>query len=1084
MQNRGSSENEGLLLIKAAAGSGKTHRLTGEYLRLLFSGENRYSHILAVTFTNKATDEMKTRIIDELYNLSEGGKSDYLEDLMSRFALSETVARQRAKSILENILHDYSSFSISTIDKFFQQTMRAFTREMGLSGGYKLELDTNFILSQIIDLMISELDRRENKELAGWILDFMKSQIEDGKTWSIKESIAKLSIQLFIEKYKLLSREGGNGIDDKEKLKEYRQVLIKIVKAWENEVKAVAVRALEIMKRFGLAATDFKFGPNSTFRTFEKLANGDFSEPSGRFVNRADNLEDWSTKTSPILAEIEQAYFAGLNECVKSVIDSFNNNLQYNSAKSILQNFYTLGILSDVKKRLRLFQKENNTLFLSDTTELLNKIIADSDSPFVYEKTGTRIHNYMIDEFQDTSSLQWLNFRPLVGESLSNGNFNLVVGDVKQSIYRWRNSDWGLLENQISRDFGDDNIVEDVLDTNWRSDANIVKFNNQFFRTASRLLQGYFNSELKSDSDDSHKIMDAYRHVYQLIPDNKNESGGHVKISFLDTSDPETDWKIEVLEQLPLELENFQKQGFALKDIAILVRKNGEAIEIAEHLLKYKEGNPDSGYRYDIISNEALVIGNAQSVKAAVALLRYFQNRKDETRRLMAVYEYYRFLAGYTAEEAISTFFDNNEKDFPEELKKELEQIASLPFYEMVETFFSMNNHVFPENENVYVQAFLDIVLKFSTESSANTNDFLEWWDEKGSRKTLFSPDNQDAIRLMTVHKSKGLGFKVVIVPFLKWNIDHSGNNAPVLWCKPSVEPFDFIDFVPLVYRKMLANTIFKNEYFEEKLFTYIDNLNLLYVAFTRAKNRILGFSPKPRSKANPKNEGISISDVSELLWNTLLLADGEDRHVELHEHIRSEENSAVFEFGLPDPVLTKKKSDMTKQFHSGKWNSIPFDDRLKMRLNATGFFSDDGSRAFGTLMHEIISRIDTIPDIPNAVERKYATGELTDLEKSEVIDMLTDILSHPDVADWYSGKYKVLNETQVLLPDSSIARPDRVMIADNEVIVVDYKFGEVEEDKYERQVKYYTRVIREMGYPEVKGFLFYVNKRLKYEVE
>lgn len=1074
MQNHASSESEQLLLIKAAAGSGKTYRLTGEYLRLLFSDESRYKHILAVTFTNKATDEMKARIVTELYTLSNKGKSGYLSGLMAEFGMTESQVRNKSTRILENILHDYSSFSISTIDKFFQQTMRAFTREMGLSGGYKLEFDDRSVLSEIIDLMIFELDTAQNKDLTGWILDYMKSEIQSGNSWDVKNSIAILAKELSNEKYKLLLREFDNTFDDKQKLKEYQQINNKIINNWEGEAKSIARKALEIMQRFDLQTDDFKHGRNSGFGSFVKLANGDFSsDPSARFFSRVDNLEDWSTSKSPKASNIESAYHAGLNECFSGIIALYANRLDYFTAKSINRNFYSLGILSDVRKRLSLYQKENNTLFLSDTTELLNKIIADSDAPFVYEKTGSRIQNYMIDEFQDTSSLQWHNFRPLIGESLSNGNFNLVVGDVKQSIYRWRNSDWSLLDSQIENDFGNNNVSEVVLDTNWRSDSNIIQFNNQFFKVAAELLQIEYNKDI--NSEDNFRITDAYKHVYQLVSPPNVDSGGHVKISFMDDSDKENSWKEQALAQLPLEIENFQRQGFNLKDIAILVRKNSEAVEIAEYLLKYKETHPDSGYKYDIISNEALVIGNAQSVKAAVALLRYSQNKRDDTLRLMAVYEYYRFIYDFTSEEAISVFFKQGKNDFPENLRAELDRLAHLPFYEMIETFFSINNHYFDEKENVYVQAFLDIVLKFNFESSSNANDFLEWWDDKGKSKTLFTPDNQDAIRLMTVHKSKGLGFKVVIVPFMKWDIDHTYLKAPVLWCKPNKDPFNLIDFVPLVYEKKLAETIFKNEYFEEKLFTFIDNLNLIYVAFTRAKKRILGFAPKP------KND--NLKDVSNLLWKTLNEGSADESDVSFSNYIKDNEQDACFEFGDAEQVSVPKEIKNDSQISAVKWTSISFDDRLKMKLNSTDFFSDDGNRAYGTLMHDIISEIKTLDEIESAVELKYIDGELTIEEKSEVALSLTNILSNPEVIEWYSGKYKVLNETQILLPNSTFSRPDRVMINDDEIIVVDYKFGEVEESKYNRQIEYYVRNINEMGYDNVKGYLFYVTKGIIYHV-
>lgn len=1077
MQNHELSDTEKLLLIKASAGSGKTHRLTGEYLRLLFSADNQYKFILAVTFTNKATDEMKTRIVEELNILAKGDKSDYHENLSKTFNLSDAQLSGRAKSILENILHDYSSFSISTIDKFFQQTMRAFTREMGLSGGYKIELDQNFILNQIVDLMILELDQPTNKDLAGWILDYMRNQIADGKSWNIKENIADLARQLFNEQYKQLSSGSDIKISDKEHLKQYRKELVKITNQWEQHAKSIGEKALAVMANNDITYADIKYGKSSGFGLFVKWANKDFVEPTSRLINCEDNIDNWTSKTTKKVYEVEQAYHNGLNDCVKQAIAHAADTLYYKSAKSVLRNFYTLGILNDVRNRLAEFQKENNTLFLSDTTELLNKIIEDSDAPFIYEKTGTHIMNFMIDEFQDTSSMQWQNFMPLISESLSYGRFNLIVGDVKQSIYRWRNSDWGILENEIPVDFGSDAISNEVLETNWRSDANVVNFNNSVFHYAARLLQvDYNNSVGEDDNEHMHKIMEAYKNVHQLLPKKKQNDLGHVKISFLDNEDKDEKWQEKALEALPAELESLQDQGFDLKDIAILVRYNFEAVQIAEFLLRYKDEHPDSKYRYDIISNEALVIGNAQSVRAAVALIRYFSNTKDDTKRMLAVYEYNMFHRNMSPDIAISEYFEKSNSDFPEDVKERLNEISTLPFYEMVEAFFSMHRDTLDEKENVYVQAFLDIVLKFSTESSSNANDFVEWWEDKGCRKSLFSPEDQDAIRLLTIHKSKGLGFNAVVMPFLNWNIDHKPNRSPILWCKPKESPFDMLDAVPLQYSKSLNDTIFHEEYMEEKLHTYIDNLNLLYVAFTRAKNRIVAFAPKPKLQKD------SFSDIASLLWSVLETAqEGDNGVLPLDIYLDREKN--LFDMGTISNVETKESATTDLVFSSDKWESIPFDNRLKLRLSSVGFFTDDGSRAYGTMMHEIISEVKTLSDLDNAIEVRYMAGEIEADVKEAIKQHLNTVLSIDEVAEWYSGRYEVLNEMQVLDSKYGLSRPDRVMLSQDEVVVVDYKFGEVEDQKYVKQVQHYVRLIKEMGYDNVSGYLFYVNNGTVYKV-
>ncbi len=1089
MSNHALSDNRHLHVIKASAGSGKTHRLTGEYLRLLFSAPNNHRHILAVTFTNKATDEMKSRILEELYRLASGADSPYLTDLMEDFSTSREDVCTKAKTILKTILHDYSSFSISTIDRFFQQTMRSFARETGLAGGYNIELDETALLTETIDLMLSELDKPENKMLAEWLLRFMQNNIEEGKSWKIEQQVLDLARELFNETYKSFTDEERSTLQDKEQLEAYKQMLMRIKKNYENEVKSVGVKAVTIMRQYDLSYDDFKHKRNSGFLLFTKLAGGAVEKPSNRLIALSDNIDLWYSDKEKESA-IRSAYSDGLNECVKQIIYLSDNDRDYRTAQHLLRNFYTLGILNDIKQRLRQLQQENNTLFLSDTTELLNDIIAGTDSPFIYEKTGTRVHHYMIDEFQDTSRMQWENFRPLIGESLASGNLNLIVGDVKQSIYRFRNSDWRLLEEQVKEDFQAGNIQEHILDTNWRSDAHIVEFNNAFFMKAAINLQNDFNASTErmqhiegaqnNDRNSDTQIVNAYADLYQQVPPKKADSGGQVRLTFL-KDDKETDWKADVLEQLPHEIEALQDQGFALKDIAIIVRWNHEAVQVAETLLTYREQHPESPYRYDIISNEALLVRSAQSVKTLIALMRHFRNPQDNTRRMMAVYEFYRYTYGVSPEEALRLYREESHGDFPDEIKDTLNELASMPFYEMSEHFFTLTADALDVKENAYAQAFLDIVLRFKENATADLNDFLDWWDEKGHKKALFSPEDQDAIRLITIHKSKGLGFGAVIMPFVNWGMDHNTYHNDIIWCKPEQPPFNTLGIAPLKYGKGLEDTIFRDSYLEEKRFTYIDNLNLLYVAFTRAKHRLIAFSPIPRKPE-------TISDVADMLWRSITdhtpppdpesptpMPSGSGRsYILLNEYFSEGDPESVFEYGKP-AIRQPGEKPVANTYKTGKWQSVPFGDRLKLRFNSIGYFSDDGSRDYGRMMHDIVSNVKTLADIAQAVEKKVSEGELGEEDRDGTIRKLTDILSQPEIADWYSGKYTVLNETQLLHPDTGFSRPDRVMIGDNEVIVVDYKFGEAEESKYIRQVQRYVRPIQEMGFQNVKGFVFYV---------
>ena len=1059
MLNRVSSENASLHIIKASAGSGKTHRLTGEYLNLLFSKPNNHKHILAVTFTNKATDEMKSRIVDELFKLASGSESDFLRGLIEKFGLDEKYIRTISKTLLETILHDYSSLSISTIHRFFQQTMRAFTREMGLAGGYNVEVDHSALLMETVDLMISELDEPNNKALTEWLLRFMQNSIEEGKSWRVEREVLELARELFNETYKSLSDVEQATIQDKTHLENYKQKLIRVLLSYESELKEVGERAVAIMSNNDLQPADFRGGSVSQFFKFDVIAKGNVPDMTKTFLSFPDNIESWYTKktSAVIVAKMENAYSAGLNDCVKQVIDLYANNINYNSSKVILQNYYSLGILSDIKKRLLKLQQENNVLFISDTTELLNDIIAGSDSPFIYEKTGTRITNYMIDEFQDTSRMQWGNFKPLIDESLASGNFNLIVGDVKQSIYRFRNSDWRLLEEQVDVDFPKEYIQKHLLDTNWRSDAKIVAFNNAFFKSATAILQNDYN-EVAND-DENNQIAGAYGDLYQHIPERKSDSGGHVKVTFLDK---DNEWKDEALRRLPLEIESLQDQGFALKDIAVVVRWNREAVEVAEALLAYSDEHPQSRYRYDIISNEALLIGSAQSVTTIISVMRYLRSPDDERLRMMAIYEFYRFKMKCTPNEALLAYREEWNRDFPEDIKNKINELGSLPFYDMIERFITMSADSLDEKENAYIQAFLDIALKFSVDRTADINAFIDWWDDKGKDKALYSPEDQDAIRLTTIHKSKGLGFGAVIMPFVNWEFE-SRSKKDIIWCKPSVAPFNELNVVPLKYNKKLVDTIFRDDYLNEKKLTLIDNLNLLYVAFTRAKHRLIIFAPKSGKSDN-------IGDVAKLLEKGIT-----NNPTLSGENLKEIDDVSVLELGSPNKHDKKSETQVSGTYKSGKWNSQPFDNRLQLKLNSIGFFSDDGSRDYGKLMHDIVSNIEKLEDIPSAVSRKISEGEIKEHEKEIIISEIEGYLTKPEVVEWYSGIYTVLNEAVVLHPNSGISRPDRVMLGKDRVIVVDYKFGEIEETKYKYQVKRYMKSISDMGYTNVEGFIYYV---------
>lgn len=1080
-----------LKLIKASAGSGKTYQLTGEYLALLFADDYAYKHILAVTFTNKATDEMKSRIVKELYTLSQGLPSGYGEGLMQQYGMDATALQLKAKRTLALILHDYSSFAISTIDKFFQQIIRAFTRELGLSGSYQIDLNTRETIEQIINLMVLELNDSKNKDLLHWILDALQTSINQSKSWRINKIFADLANEVTREDFKLLYNKVDKTKFEKENIKAFRGTMQAIIQHHLKTLKDEAQSFLTICKAHSLELSSFPYGNNSGFGFIDKIVSkGELPEEvSPRALERIDTLDKWYKKNDANQEAITKAYDKGLNDHLKNMVDLLSNET-FLSAIQVVGNLDELAVVSDLMTRLEEYHKETGSLFLSDTTELLHSIVAGSDAPFIYEKTASWIDNYMIDEFQDTSNLQWQNFQPLISEALSKDNDNLLVGDVKQSIYRFRGSDWKLINGGIEHDVEKRYIDTKVLDTNWRSEQEIIEFNNAFFEATASIMQTAYNTKFGSATtntqlSDPNKrdvapetIVDftkIYDQVEQKVSPNKKERAGYVCLEFL-TEDKKDDsvlpWKEQAIAKTIQQIELLQSNGVRLSQIAILVRENKEAIAIAEALLAYQKTSAKEGCRYDVISDEALLLRNARSVKAVVAFLKHLAHPKDRSLQLSAVSEFYRFRNNTSGAEAIVQSFQNKDReystiDFDPEVKTELNRIAQLPLYEMVEAYFALCNEAIDHTESVYIQAFLDHVLRFSSQVGETLDSFLTWWNERGERKTLFTSDSQDAIRILTIHKSKGLEFDVVLMPFLDWELDHKPLFSPILWCQPSETPFAEMPLLPITYGSRLANTIFRYDYFCELAAIYADNLNLLYVAFTRAKHTLIGYLPQP---SVPKKSGDFVIDkVSKLVWQVI----SNQRSTEIQGN-----NTAVFiELGSPLQVQATEGNAPTLHptTRATHWLSQPFDDRLKLKLSSIGYFGDDGSRDYGNMMHAVMANIQTAADFDTAFQKSISQGELTEEQAEEIRQRIHDAITHPSVSAWFDGSFEVLNETQILQPPHAISRPDRVMIDPDKVIVVDYKFGQIKQSKYGKQVRNYVDYVKKMGYPNVEGYIYYV---------
>jgi ATP-dependent exoDNAse (exonuclease V) beta subunit len=994
-----------LKIIKASAGSGKTHALTSEYLRLLYTKERAYKNILAVTFTNKATEEMKRRVVETLFR--------------------ESATDLRARERLVEILHDYSSFAISTIDRFFQQTMRAFAREIGKNSAYSVELDYKMVINEAIDNMVMSLDKPESEELLEWLTILSIDSIDRGDGWNFKKEIKRLSNEIFNESYRLkkdlLKEVGAN----KGSLTLYKDMLKRVIKEFKDELERIGKAALEIVELHSLELEDFIGGSRTPLKNFLKAAKREVSILPDSFLNLVDTPQNWASgeviKKDPALYNvIENAYNEGLNALAGELIAHYDGYVLYNSAEIILENIYTLGILIDIESYIQEYTKENNVVLIPETTELLNRIIDGSDSPFIYEKIGSRIDHFMLDEFQDTSIMQWQNFKPLILNSLACGYDNLIVGDVKQSIYRWRGSDWNLLNSDLYKDLDPSQFSDTTLLENWRSCKNIIDFNNTFFPYLAEVCR-----ELLDEGDPNETTLSpqrVYSQVKQTISAKSRDSQGHILLKFVKEERDGPGFREQSLDKVAVILERYIELGYRLKDITFLVRKKDEAREVVEFLIERG---------YPVISDEALYISSSASVRRIITILKYINSPDDAVNNVIAKH--------YGVDISCA------------------DQIAHLPLYELCEELIGIINSeglLCGEDsdslsESLFMHSFLDMVLDYSKSSKADISSFIQWWEESGVQKSIPAPDGQNALRVMTIHKSKGLGIPVVIIPFFNIKLDYEGNLTPILWCETEIEPFNAIPLLPVKYKKGVADTIFSKDYLSERRRVYIDNLNLAYVAFTRAERELAIISKVPPGKGE--------NSVSAILYKQFC---GElDENLELNIGEWSEAVNIVENLGNDYPVPPML--------------TLPIGDRLKLSLRGEEFFSEKSSRVHGMVMHEIMESVVEEADLEMSVNSAVSRGVLAADQRGYTIDILTKMMEQVRDRHWFDGTFKVYNELEILEPGGNISRPDRVLLG-AEAFVIDFKFGKKRESSHIKQVQKYMDLMRRMGKVYVKGYIWY----------
>ncbi|MDN0053306.1 UvrD-helicase domain-containing protein [Bacteroides caecigallinarum] len=1068
-----------LLVYKASAGSGKTFTLAVQYIRQLIEDPYSYRRILAVTFTNKATTEMKERILSQLYGIATSLKSSdgYLKEIMKTSDKSVDEIRKAADTALKNIIHDYSRFRIETIDSFFQSVMRNLARELELGANMTIELNNGDVLSDAVDSMIEKLDRMS--PTLYWLLEYIEERIADDKRWNVSSEIKGFGRNIFDEAYI------EKGVALREKLKDtkfipqYRKKLQEKRESILDTMKGFNEHFQEILNANGLTPADLKNGARGIGSYFNKIASGKLSNDvrNSTVEKCLEGAENWTTKTSPykdtIISLANQVLIQVLNDAENTRMSS---NKVLNSCDMSLRYLNNLQLLMRIDSEVREQNLSHNRFLLSDTNALLHSIIREGDASFVYEKIGTTIDTVMIDEFQDTSRMQWENFHLLLEESLAQKEGSMIVGDIKQSIYRWRNGDWKILAG-LDKDKSF-RLNSKTLDTNWRSEANIIAFNNDIFTSACKVL----NERYKADEgEDCTQLLDAYSDVRQKT--SKNTKEGYIKLSFLKNSEehPYTDTTMELLAG---EVDSLVKKGVRVNDIAILVRKNKSIPAIADYF--------DKNTPYRVVSDEAFRLDASLAVCMLIDGLRYISEPTDRIACARLAVAYQKEILKKDVD--YNTVLLNSVEDYlPAEFRLMLPEMSLMPLYELLEKLFVIFRMDMIEEQDAYLCAFYDAVTEYMQNNSSELTSFLTYWNDTLYAKTIPSGEIS-GIRILSIHKSKGLEYHTVLLPFCDWKMENETFNH-MLWCRineadADKEPFCELDLTPVNYSSAMAESYFSDSYREERLQLWVDNLNLLYVAFTRAcKNLIVWCKDEQKDTVSRLlRESIDCMKEIKMTCNMPEL-DEEDE-----ENKEENDEPIVYEYGEICISGEKKKSDSTNRLVAipdavnVKIESLETEIDFKQSNRSADFIRGDEDEEEnlrsqyirqGQLLHTLFASIDTKEDLTAAIERLLFEGVIESAEKAqEIYEIAERALNLDEVKDWYSGEWTLYNECSIIYNDEQgkmqTRRPDRVMMKGNEVVVVDFKFGK-KKPEYSTQVREYMSLLSEMGYTDIKGYIWYV---------
>ena len=1072
-----------LTIYKASAGSGKTFTLSVEYIKLLIKDPQSYRSTLAVTFTNKATEEMKLRILSQLYGIWKllPDSKSYIDKIKEDLDVTEEYMSERAGIALHNIVHNYSYFRIETIDSFFQSVLRNLARELDLTANLRIELNDYQIERNAVDELINSLD--ENSELLTWIMEYIRENMEDDKDWNVIGNIKRFGENIFREYYKTNSKKLNERLLEEGFFKQYTSKLRQMRNEAEVEMQNEAAQFFDALNHNGIEIDDLNNGKNGPAGYFIKIKKGIYNNTivTKRLQKVLDEGSEssWvkqksSKETQDIVRELANSTLTPLVHHAEDVRQK--NWYIYGSAVLTLRHLNQLRLLNSIENKVRMMNVEQNRFLLSDTHTLLHSLIRDTDSPFIFEKIGNYLENIMIDEFQDTSTVQWQNFKVLLEECMSHGEQqgNLIVGDVKQSIYRWRSGDWRMLNN-IEREFPYLNSMLNVcsLDTNYRSSRRVITFNNAFFKRASELEYADQKSSTP-DTSSPEQLKKAYSDVAQKVPSFR-DNHGYVSINLL----PNEDYRQQALQKTAEAVSLLLDSGANYSDIAILVRSNDIIQLIAEF---FANELPD----VKIVSDEAFRLDSSVSVNIIVNAMLWLTHPDNILAKAYIAKAYQTYVLEKSEQETnkLLATAEGIDSALPCALIDKRNDLLTMPIFELAEQIYTLFNIGNIKGEDAYLYAFYDALTDFIANNTADIDSFVEEWNDSIAEKTI-QASAIDGIRIITIHQSKGLEFEHVVIPFCDWTLE-KGNT---IWCTPQVEPYNELPLIPVDFSaSQMKGTIYEFDYNEEHLQNCVDNLNLLYVAFTRAASSLFVIAQRGTPSSRSYIVEQAITDIK--LEGSSLDGDPSDKKAEL-----------LFSYGELEIVETKakKKSDniFTPEVENMNVDMATFSNKVEFKQSnkSRDFVADDDENTddddrkqlsyikTGKILHYLFSTINTTDDIDTSLAQLEMDGfiEESGTNIKRLRDMLHKRFSNRQVADWFSSRWTLFNECTILDYDAATDtvrehRPDRVMKDEKtgEVVIVDFKFGSPRPE-YVEQVNRYKALTQNMGYPNVKGYLWFV---------